>query len=130
MADLAITNTAVALNTVVAIPATVAATEDGAGTAQNMVITPTKADAQLVIRAKVADTNGAVALTVTKGDHWAATADLALSCAQATDNVFILEGGKYTQSDGTIVITATPASGKKLKTDHAFVMSAFQLANK
>ena len=128
MADLAITNTAVALNTVVAIPATVAATEDGAGTAQNMVITPTKKDSKIVIRAKVADTNGAVALSVTAGDMWASTAALSLSCAQASDNIFILEGAKYTQSDGTIVITATPASGKKLKTDHAFVMSCFQLA--
>ena len=130
MADLAITNTAVALNTVVAIPATVAATEDGTGTAQNMVITPTVADGQLVIRAKVADTNGAVALSVTAGDLWAATSALSLSCAQATDNIFILDAAKYVQSDGTIVITATPASGKKLKSDHAFVMSAFQLANK
>lgn len=128
MADLAITNTAVALNTVVALPATVAATEDGANTAQNMVITPTKKDSKIVIRTQVADTNGAVALSVTAGDFWASTAALSLSCAQKTDNIFILEGAKYTQSDGTIVITATPASGKKLKTDHAFVMSCFELA--
>ena len=127
MADLAIANVAVALNTAVAIPATTVATEDGISTAQNMVITPTKADAKILIRATVADTNGAVGLSVTAGDFWASTSALSLSVAQATTAIFIVEGGKYTQSDGTIVITATPATGKKLKTDHALTMSAFQL---
>ena len=127
MGDVAVGVTALTLNTSVAIPATVVAVEDGVNGTEKFVITPTKADAKIVLRFTVADTHGAVALSVAAGDFWASTGALSLSVAQATTGLVVLEGAKYTKANGTIEVTATPAVGKKLKTDHALTVSCFQL---
>lgn len=127
MADVTVTvNKITALNTITAVTAS-PATADTADLAQLFILTPTSPNEKLVIQCSVADTNGAVALSVAAGDFWNAPASaLSLSVAQNTTKTFTLDSSKYLQNDGTYQITATPASGKKLKTDHAFTMTVIE----
>lgn len=119
MADVAITNSRIAvLNTKQALTFN-AATADTADLAQDFYYTPTGKDNKVVIGIQVADTNGAVAHSIAAGSGVFGTAAKTGSTAQATTGIVQIETGRYMQADGTIKITFTPASGKKLKTDHA-----------
>lgn len=90
-------------------------------------ITPTAADHDVVIKIDVADTHGAVAYSVAAGALWAGSAALAGSVAQATSECIVLTGGKYRSATGTYVITFTPASGKRLLTDHALNVEVIEM---
>lgn len=99
-----------------------AATSSVADTAEEFVLTPTKNDDKTIVRVAVANTHGSVTLTVTAGDFWMGGTALTLTCVQNKTTIFQLESAKYLQSNGTYVITATPAGGKRLATDHAMTL--------
>lgn len=128
MADnITVTNTNMAaLN--IGYPVTAnAATADVADETQKFIITPTKRDDKTLIRITVGSTNGAVAFSVAAGDFWMGIAAQAGSVAQATSEVIEIESAKHMKSDGTIEVTFTPASGKKLKTDHALSVEVYSM---
>ena len=72
-------------------------------------------------------THGAVAWSIAAGDYWAAGSAKTGSVAQATTELIMLEGAKYKTQAGTIAITLTPASGKRLLTDHAAAVNCIQI---
>lgn len=127
MADVTVTNTSLsALN--IGYPVTAnAATEDTIDAAQKFILTPNKGDEKTLIRISVGPTNGAVAFSIAAGDFWMAVAAKTGSVAQATAEVIEIESAKHMKSDGTIEVTFTPASGKKLKTDHALSVEVYSM---
>lgn len=124
---IAITNSKiVALNTKQALTF-MAADADTADLAQKFVYTPTGKDNKIVIGIQVADTNGAVAHSIAAGVGALAGPAKTGSTAQATTGIIQIETGRYRTATGTVEITFTPASGKKLKTDHALKVWVIEL---
>lgn len=115
-----VTNEQLVLNTVNPITFD-AATADTADLAEVFTFTPTVYDNNyIIVMDNASAINGTVTFSVAAGAAWAGSAALTGSVAQGIKSALVLEGGKYISSSGTIVITFTPASGKKLKTDHTF----------
>lgn len=115
-----VTNTdVVTVNTEYAVTKN-AATSTVIDATEVFTITPTKGVEKVLIFIEVtAGDQGAVAYSVAAGEFWAATSALTGSVAQGTTDVITLETAKYMAQAGTIAITFTPASGKRLLTDHA-----------
>jgi len=89
--------------------------------------TPNKQDGKTLIRITVGDTHGAVAFSISAGDFWMGIDPKTGSVAQATSEVIQIETAKYMQDDGTIAVTFTPASGKRLLTDHALSVELYSM---
>lgn len=124
---IAITNSKiVALNTKQALTF-MAADADTADLAQKFIYTPTGKDNKVVIGIQVGDTHGAVAHSIKGGAGVFGIAAVTGSTAQATTGIVQIETGRFMQSDGTIEITFTPASGKRLKTDHVLKVFVVEL---
>ena len=96
-----------------------AADADTNDLAQKFIYTPTGKDNRVVIGIQVGPTNGAVAHSIKGGAGVFGTVAKTGSTAQSTTGIVQIETGRFMQADGTIEFTFTPASGKKLKTDHA-----------
>jgi hypothetical protein len=96
-----------------------AADADTANLAQDFIYTPTGRDNKIAIFLQVANTHGAVATTIAAGVGVFGTAAKTDSVAQNTTEVLQIETGRYMLANGTIKITLTPASGKKLASEHA-----------
>lgn len=127
MANIAITNTKItALNTDQALTFN-ASDESVINTTQKFVYTPTGKDHKIVLGIKVADSHGAVAYSIGAGDGVFGSAAKTGSVAQNTTDVIQIETGKYMQTGGTVEITFTPATGKRLATDHALNVFALEL---
>jgi hypothetical protein len=127
MADIAITNSKIAtLNTDQALTLT-AADEDVANTAQKFVYTPTGKDNKIVFGIQVAATHGTVTWSIGAGVRVFGAAAKTGSTAQATTDIIQIETGRYMLANGTIEITFTPASGKKLLSEHALNVFAIEL---
>lgn len=121
------TNSQMAENTITTITAN-AATSSTIDATEVFTITPTKADQRVVITINnVASDQGTITYSIAAGDFWAANSALTGSVAQGLSRGIVLEGAKYKQSDGTIAITFTPASGKRLLTDHLMTVQVIQL---
>jgi hypothetical protein len=90
-------------------------------------ITPTKPDGRVLIEIENGPTHGTVTYSIAAGGFWAAGSALTGSVAQDTKRGIVLESGKYKSAAGTIAITFTPASGKRLLTDHLLKMRVTQL---
>ena len=105
-----------------------AATADVADTAEAFTITPTKSGNHVVIMFTNAAANGAYTYSIPVGALWAGDTLTAFtgSIAQGTTEAIQLASGKHLSADGTYVITLTPASGKKLLTDHAATMQVIE----
>ena len=115
----AVTNTKIsALNTDQALTFN-AATSSTIDETEVFTITPTGKDNKMVIGIQVGATHGAVAFSIAGGDGVFGTVAKTGSTAQATTDLIQIETGRYMQTGGTIAITFTPASGKRLLTDHA-----------
>lgn len=127
MADITVVNTSLsALN--IGYPVTAnAADVDSANGTQKFVITPNKRDDKTLVRITVGPTNGPVAFSIAAGDFWMGIAAQTGSVAQSTSEVIEIESAKHMKENGTIEITFTPASGKKLLTDHALSVEVYSL---
>lgn len=91
-------------------------------------VSPGAKDPKVVIQLANGIGHGAVAWSVAAGDYWAAPLTaLTGSIAAGTIEAIVLEGAKYKNQDGTIAITLTPASGKRLATDHAAWIASVEL---
>lgn len=110
-----------------------AATADVGDLAEVFTITPTKGMDKIIIEVEVADTNGAVACKLGKGGQYWAEADLEWSCPQAKTTIMhvsdIARFMKHVAKEvaDTMELTLTPASTKKLKTDHAAKVAVIEL---
>lgn len=127
MANIAITNTLIsALNADQALSFS-AADETVINTAQKFVYTPTGKDVKIVFGIQIADTHGTVTWSIAGGAGVFGTAAKTGSTAQNTTDVIQVETGRYVLTNGTIEITFTPATGKRLLTDHALKVWAIEL---
>ena len=96
-----------------------AATSTTIDEAEVFTITPTKGDGQVVITINNAATDqGSITYSIAAGALWAGSAAKTGTIEQGTKDAIMVEFGKYLSSTGTIPITLTPASGKRLLTDH------------
>jgi len=73
---------------------------------------------RILVIVSVADTHGAVDIKIEAGDLWYASAK-EVSVAENTTKVFMLETARHIDKDEEIHMVFTPASSKKLATDHA-----------
>jgi hypothetical protein len=76
--------------------------------------------------ADVAATNGSVSLEVVKGNLWSG-ATKSVTAEQNKKTMFYVEAAYGARKDGKLYIKATPATGKKLKTDHALKLSVVEI---
>ena len=126
MAVTATINT-LAVNTLGVITAS-AATSSVAGATEVFTVVPTVRDQDVVIIINnVAGDQGTLTYSIAAGDLWAAGSALTGSVAQGVSSAITLEGAKYKDDDGAILITFTPATGKRLLTDHAMTVQVIQL---
>lgn len=124
---MALTNTLIAtLNTFQTVTKMVA-DADTANLAQNFIYTPTGKDNKISIFLSVANTHGAVATSIAGGVGAFGVAAKTDSVAQNTTEVIQIETGRYMQANGTIVITLTPANGKKLASEHVATLYVVEL---
>lgn len=103
------------------------ATSTVADEVEVFTITPTKSDYKVMIEIVNGPTHGTISFSIAAGGYWAAGSALTGTVAQATTRLIVLEGAKYKALAGTIAITLTPASGKKLLTDHASAVNCIQI---
>jgi hypothetical protein len=125
--NIAITNSKILAFGTVADLTYMAADADTADLAQKFIYTPTGKDHKVVIGAVVANTHGTVALSFKGGAGAFGTATKAVNAVQNKTSLVQIETGRYMQADGTIEITATPASGKKLASEHALKIFVIEL---
>lgn len=118
-------NKNIALNTVLAITAS-PATNAVADATDVFSITPTSPTEKIMITCSNANSHGSVVLSVAAGGFHSAASDLTLTIPQNTTNSFVLDPSKYLSKAGVYVITATPATGKILLTNHAFTMTVIE----
>lgn len=105
-----------------------AATVDTAGTAETFEITPVRDSGFYIEINNVSAVNGSVTYSLDVGDYYAAPfGPLTGTIAQGASAIICPESAKYKKSTGKLVLTVTPASGKKLKTDHALTVKAVNL---
>ena len=105
-----------------------AATSSVVDETEAFTVTPTKQGENVVILFTNAAGHCAYTYSIPVGALWAcdtATAFTGSIAAGATEAI-MLESGKHKNSDGKYVITLTPASGKRLLTDHAAVMEVIE----
>ncbi len=126
MADVTVTNTSIEDFDEEAEVTVNDATEDVADTAQTFNIKPTHADYKTAIMIENG-AGGALAWSIAAGDFWAATSALTGSVAASKREAIVLDSAKYKTDDGIIAITLTPASTKKLKTDHSASITVVEL---
>ena len=123
----AVQNATMVLNTITTVTRN-AATSSTIDQTEVFTITPTKSDEKVLIYIEnVAADQGTVTYSIAAGGYWAAGAALTGSVAQGVGRAIVLEGAKYKAQAGTIAITFTPATGKRLLTDHALRVSVIQM---
>lgn len=104
-----------------------AATATGVNGAEVFTFTPTVADAQYaILMDNAAADQGTITWSLAAGGFWNTDAVLTGSILQSVKQLLILDA-KYKSAAGTFVITFTPASGKRLLTDHTFAVYALQM---
>ena len=128
MPNTAITNINATLNTKVVSTST-AATADSADLAEVFDITLTKSGGKAYIEINnVSGANGTVTYSIAAGTaFWASTVALTGSVAQGTSGLIQVDTARVKNASGVITLTITPASGKKLKTDHTLTLKVVQL---
>lgn len=114
-----------------------AATADVANTAEVFTITPTKGVDKMIIEVSVANTHGTVVCSLGAGGQYWPSKALTWNAVQNKTSIMhvsdIARFAKYvapvegvSQPD-TILLTLTPASGKKLLSEHAATVTVIEL---
>lgn len=105
----------------------------------SLVITPSRGSRKLiVIIREVSGSQGTIKVNCSAGSFWAGKALTETSIAQGTAKAFVFESAKHYGNQGDdataldakenkIQVTATPASGKKLGTDHTATWQVLEL---
>jgi hypothetical protein len=102
------------------------ATSSTLNEAEVFTITPTRADHRVVLEIYNGPTHGTVTWSIAAGGFPQSGAALTGDIAQDTQKTIMLDA-KYKSATGTYVITFTPATGKRLLTDHAMGMRVIEL---
>ena len=127
MCAVAVTNQTLTKDTVV-VAAGDAATADTANLAEVFTITPvSKSVEKLIIEIDVANTNGTVACSLGAGAEFWASGALAWDAVQNKTSIMHVTDIARFMVDGTILLTLTPAAGKKLLTDHTAVVRVLEI---
>ena len=122
-----VTNTTIAaLNTDQTLTANVA-TADSADATEVFTITPTKKGSKLLIVFQNANSHGAYTYSIAAGAAWASTSAITGSIAQNAKEALQVDTAKVMSASGTILVTLTPASGKKLASEHVATMFVAEL---
>lgn len=122
-----ITNvTMAAFDTVTAYSPT-AATATDANATETFDLVLTKKPSKAILMFYNANSHGTYTVSIAAGDCWAGAASATLSIPQNTTKAVQINTSKYMNSDGTIAITLTPASGKILLTNHAATIGCIEL---
>lgn len=119
----AITNIQATLNAGVVSTQTIA-TADVADTAEVFSITLTKPRA--IVQVSENGVSGSVTFSLASDNPLGGTA-LTGTIVQGTAQVLEVDTAKYESETGVMTLTVTPASGKKLLTDHALTIQVVQL---
>jgi hypothetical protein len=120
------TNVTLEIDTVDTLAAA-AASVDVADTAEVFTITPTKRTGKMIIEVAVANSHGTVACSLGAGDYWASKA-VSFDAVQNKTSVFhVSDIARFLTNDGEIKLTLTPATGKKLLSDHAATVQVIEL---
>lgn len=105
-----------------------AATSSVVDTAEAFTITPTGKQGKTAIAFVNGAGHGAYTYSIAAGANvFKASAAKTGSIAAGATEVIQLDMGRYTNATGKIVVTLTPASGKRLLTDHAAAMWVLEL---
>ena len=111
----------------VAVLAPDAATADTENLAEVFTITPTKRTDKMIIEVAVAAANGTVACSLGAGSYWAAKAQTFNAVQNKTSVFHISDIARFMTAAGKILLTLTPATDKKLKTNHAATVQVIEL---
>jgi hypothetical protein len=124
----AVTNTTLSLYDAETAVTANAATSAVIDEVEVFTVTPTKAGHKVSIIMTNAAGHGAYTWSLPVGSLWASDTATALtgSIAAGATEVIQLASGKHLSAAGTYPITLTPASGKRLLTDHAAVMEVLE----
>lgn len=104
----------------------VAATSSVINEVETFTVTPTKTNVKGVVEIYNGTGHGAITYSLPAGDHYGAGTAMTGSVAAGVRVALEIESGKY-MTDGKYVITLTPATGKRLATDHAAGMTFIEL---
>lgn len=125
MANTAITTISATVNAAKVSTAT-AATIDTINGPEVFDITPVRNSGFYIEINNVSALNGAVTYSLAAGGYYAATVALTGSVAQGVSTIICPESAKF-KTGSKFVLTVTPATGKKLLTDHALTIKAVNL---
>lgn len=121
------TNVTLEVNTVKVLAAD-AATSTVANTAEAFTFTPTKAGRKILILVTEAGSAGDIACSLGAGsEFWASDAQTFTAESGEISAFQIEDVARFLTSSDTIVLTLTPATGKKLATDHAATVQVIEL---
>lgn len=106
-----------------------AATANTNNLAEVFTITPTKSMDKCVIIIHNLDTGagGTLDYSLAAGAFWASGVALTGTVATTVMKLIFVESAKYLSAAGKFLLTLTPASGKKLLTDHAASVGFLEL---
>lgn len=103
-----------------------AATSSVIDATEVFTITPTRPDYKGLIRMTSVAGQGDITFSIAAGAFWAGSSAITGTLVAGTPLILELEGAKVKSSTGTIAITFTPASGKRLLTDHALGLEYYE----
>lgn len=121
-----ITNTTITAINTITTGTSNAATSSVIDATEVFTLTPTVPSKRIAIRISVANSHGTVAFSVAANPGYRGKA-VTFSVAQNTNKYIVLDSSEGLSATGTVVITATPASGKRLATDHALAIEVVEL---
>jgi hypothetical protein len=103
-------------------------TETTADDTETLVIKPSKAGSRLIlIINEVSGDSGTMKVNCAAGDYWAGQAMTEVEIAQGKSKAFCFEPAKHLDDDDEITVVITPATGKKVWTDHDATYQCFEL---
>jgi hypothetical protein len=97
--------------------------------AEVFTITPTKGPDKMVIIISVANTHGTVACSLGAGAlHTGQSAAQTFNAVQNATSIFhVCDLARFMTAAGTILLTLTPAGGKKLQSEHVATVAVIEL---
>ena len=116
------------LNTLTPKAADVATVDSANGT--EVFTVPVGKTGQTLIAINNGTSHGALTFSIAAGSNVGSKAGAALtgSVADGVTSYLQLDTARYATAAGTLLITLTPASGKKLKTEHVASVQGIELA--
>jgi len=122
----------------VAVTAVAMTSDTSANDTETLIIIPRGACHKMVVIINELDasTGGTMTVNCKAGSYWAKTAMTEVDVAVSTSKAFVFEAAKHygnvglgavAANDAKIQISITPATGKKLVTNHGATWQVFQL---